>query len=225
MTRVFQELPLHRFVPSALLFSAMAFATACPANAQSADSNGLYANIGVTQLSADLDLSDLSTQGTAIDLGQQSAKINMITGRLGYRFADYIAIEGEAGFGLGGDSFQQTVPVAVSGLGTVDVDTDVDLDVTNYAGIFARGILPVADQFDLFARVGYGTAKAEASAVGTTALLPGFSATASESDSVSDFAYGVGAQFNIDETNGIRLDYASIGGDFSVISISYAISF
>ena len=223
MTRTFKDYPLYRFIPAVLFLGAMAWAN--NANAQSSDNDGMYANIGVTQLSADLDLSDLSAEGTAIDLGQQSAKINMISGRLGYRFADYLAIEGEAGFGLGGDSFQQNVPVNVSGLGTVNVDTNVELDITNYAGVFARGILPVADQFDLFARVGYGYAKAEATAVGTTALLPGFSARASESDSVSDFAYGVGAQFNLDETHGVRLDYASIGGDFSVISVSYAINF
>jgi len=208
-----------RFKP---IYAALAVSLLTPICAQAGETGNLYANLGVSQISADLDLSDLSVQGNIVDLGQQSAKINMVTGRLGYRFAKFIAIEGEAGFGLGGDSFDRAVPVNVSGVGMINVDTVVDLDVTNYAIIFARGILPISDNFEIFARGGYGTATAEAGVVGSFA---GLSASASQSESVDDFAYGVGAQFNLNERHGVRLDYASVGGDFEVISLSYAINF
>jgi opacity protein-like surface antigen len=222
MTRIFKRAAAHTLT----LFSSLAvLGMALPAQAQTSDKRGPYATIGITQLSADLDLSNLSAQGNTIDLGEETVKVNMITGRVGYRIMDFLAIEGEAGFGLGGDSFERTIPVAVSGVGTINVDTDVSMDVSNYGGVFARGILPLGDQFEIFARAGYGFAKAEADVVGTVALLPGFSATASESDSVNDFAYGIGAQFNIDDTHGVRLDYSSIGSEVSVVSLSYAINF
>ncbi len=193
-----------------------------PASAMDDAQKGAYVNLGVSQLSAELDLSDLSAQGTTVNLGEQDLDIYMLTGRVGYRLNDYIAIEGEAGFGLGGDSFQQVVPVATD-IGTINVDTDVDLDIKNYGGIFARGILPVSDQFDLFARAGYGFAKASAD---VTASAAGISASASESETTDDFAFGVGAQYNFADRHGVRLDYASFGGgDFDVISVSYALKF
>ena len=95
---------------------------------------GPYANIGISQLSADLDLSDLNLQGNSVDLGEETAKIIMINGRLGYRLNQYIAIEGDAGFGIGGDDFQRSIPVDVDPLGVVNIDADADLDVKNYFG-------------------------------------------------------------------------------------------
>lgn len=214
-----------RLLSALLLSSASGVIFAQSAYALGGEDSGAYATIGLTQASADLDLSDLSAAGTTIDLGQQSAKITTLTGRLGYKLAKFIAIEGEAGLGLGGDTLQQSIPVDITGVGSINVDTTADLDITNYAGVFARGILPVGDQFEIFARAGYGYAKAEASAVGTTAALPGFSASAAESDSINDFAYGVGAQFNLTDRHGIRLDYSRISSDFDIVSVSYAINF
>lgn len=192
-----------------------------PATAYGSDPTGAYVNIGLTQLSADLDLSDLDVQGTALDLGEQSADILMITARLGYRVFDYLAIEGESGFGFGGDDFSTVIPVDTD-IGIIDVDTDVGVDVNSYAGIFARGILPVSDEFDLFIRGGYGTAEAEATATGSFA---GLSASASESASIDGFAYGIGGQYNLNTRTGVRLDYTAIDGDTSVSIISGSVAF
>jgi opacity protein-like surface antigen len=195
-------------------------------NAAAQDSyQGLYVNIGISQLSADLDLSELDLQGNSVDLGEETAKIIMINGRLGYRLNQYIAIEGDAGFGIGGDDFQRSIPVNVDRLGVVTVDADADLDVKSYFGIFARGILPVSAQFDIFLRGGYGTAKAEASAIATTASLPGFSANVSDSQSTNDFAYGIGAEYHINERHGIRADFSAIGSEAQFISVAYAVKF
>lgn len=213
------------FLTKTSMIAAAAALMAVPAYAQSSDKTGAYANLGFTQLSGDLDLSDLSAQGTTIDLGQENVKVNTITGRLGYRMADFFAVEVEGGLGLGGDTIQRTIPVTVPLAGTVNIDADADLDITNYGVVFARGILPLGDSVDIFGRVGYGFAKAEANVTGTTAALPGFTATATDSESVNDFAYGVGAQYNLNDRHGVRLDYAAIGSDFSVISASYAIKF
>lgn len=216
-----------KFMLKSAAASAAALAGMCalasPAAAQDGY-EGVYANIGIGQINADLDLSNLDLQGNTVDLGEEKIKSLILSGRIGYRINRFLAIEGDAGFGLGGDDFQRAIPVDVNGFGAVNVDADAELDVKSYYGIFARGILPVGDQFDIFVRGGYGTAKVEGTVTGTTALLPGFSASASDSQSSSGFGYGVGAEYHINETHGIRVDYSGIS-DESFISASYTIRF
>jgi len=181
------------------------------------DKAGAYVNIGLTQLSTDLDLTQTEVQGQIANFGEQSLDITMLTGRIGYRINQYIALEGEAGFGFGGDDFNQSVPVDVGGT-LVNVDTNVELDVENYFVGFARGILPVSEQFELFIRGGYGSATAQAD---ITASLAGLTASGSASDKANGFAYGVGGQFNISNKDGIRADYTRLE-DANIFSISYA---
>ena len=196
---------------SIILLSAGLFTTSAQAQ------DGLYGNIGYTRLSTDIDLRQTDIGGETIDLGNQSPDIDMITGRLGYRLNKYLALEGEAGFGLGGDEFTRVVPVTVLG-SSVNVDTTIGLDVKNYYVGFARAILPVSDEFEIFVRGGYGSAKAEADVVASAA---GLTASASESQSTDGFAYGIGAQYNLSEKNGVRLDYSQIE-DASILSVSFA---
>jgi len=181
------------------------------------DNKGIYINVGATQLSTELDLTDTDVSGQAVDLGVQDLDITMITGRIGYRINDYFAVEGEAGFGFGGDEFSQAVPVDVAGT-TLNVDTNIGLDVENYYVGFARGILPISKDFDIFARIGYGQASASAD---ITASLAGISASGSVEDEADDFAYGVGAQYDFTENDGIRADYTRLD-ETDIISIAYA---
>ena len=181
------------------------------------DSNGVYVNLGVTQLSTDLDLTDTDLAGQSVNLGDQSLDINMITGRIGYRINDFIAVEGEAGFGLGGDDFDQAVPVDVLGT-TVNVDTNIGLDVNNYYIGFVRGIVPVSEQVELFGRVGYGAATAEAD---IRASAAGVSASGSVSEDIDGFAYGIGAQYNLTHHDGIRLDFTRLD-ETNIFGIAYA---
>ena len=187
------------------------------ASASAADKDGVYATIGGTLLSTELDLTDLDVSGQAIDLGNEDADITMITGRLGYRLNDFFAVEGEVGFGLGGDDFDRAIPVDVLG-STVNVDSNITLDVKNYYIAFARGILPVSEQFDLFARVGYGKATAEADII---ASAQGLTASGSAEDDADGIAYGVGAQFNFTENDGIRADYTRLD-DTNILSLAYS---
>ena len=199
---------------SAVLSLSLLLAASASAN----DNQGVYATIGGTILSSELDLSDLEVSGESLDLGSEDANITMINGRLGYRLNDFFAVEGEIGFGLGGDDFDRALPVVVDGFGTVNVDTNVSLNVDNYYIGFARGILPVSDQFDVFARVGYGEATADAEVIASAA---GFTAQAADSVSDSGFAYGVGAQYNLTANDGIRGDYTRLA-DTDIISLAYS---
>jgi opacity protein-like surface antigen len=196
---------------------AIILSTAFAASAAADDNRGVYANIGATQLSTELDLTRTEIQGQVIDFGDQSSDITMVTGRLGYRLHDFFALEGELGFGLGGDEFNQTVPVNVDG-DVFNVATNVGLDVKNYYVAFARGILPISEQFEVFIRGGYGVATVEADIMASVA---GFTASGSGSDDASGFAYGIGGQFNITDKDGIRADYTRLE-EANIISLSYA---
>jgi len=205
---------MKKFTITSLLTTALVM-TAASASAN--DKDGVYGTVGVTLLSTELDLSNIDVSGQTINLGIEDANITMLTGRLGYRLNDFFAVEGEVGFGLGGDEFDRQIPVQVLGT-TQNVGANISLDVKNYYIAFARGILPVSEQFDVFARVGYGKATAEADITGS---LAGFTAMGSAEEKASDFAYGVGAQFNFTETDGIRADYTRLD-ETDIISLSYS---
>lgn len=181
------------------------------------DYEGVYATIGGTLLSTELDLSEIDVADQTLDLGSEDADITLINGRVGYRFNAYFAVEGELGFGLGGDDVDRVIPLEVLG-NSVDVNANVDLTVDNYYIAFARGIYPVSENFDIFARIGYGEATADADVVGSVA---GFTTGASTSVSESGFAYGVGAQYNLTHHDGIRADYTRLE-DTDIISLAYS---
>ena len=195
----------------------LAMSSLTAASASANDKQGVYATIGGTILSTELDLSDVDVADQVIDLGKEDTSITMINGRLGYRLNDFFAVEGEVGFGLGGDDFDRTIPVDVLG-STLNVDANVELDVKNYYIGFARGIFPVTESFDIFARAGYGKATAKADIIGTVA---GFTASGSASDNASGLAYGVGGQYNITAHDGIRADYTRLDNT-DIISLAYS---
>lgn len=72
--------------------------------------------------------------------------LGAIQGRLGYRFNPYVGIEGEAAFGVGGDT-----------AGAIDIDLKHEI------GAFVVGYVPVSPKADLFARVGYSSASFDTS--------------------------------------------------------------
>lgn len=200
------------------LAAILALSSLIGTSASANDKEGVYATLGGTFLSTDLDLTNLEVADQPIDLGTEDASTFLINGRIGYRLNDFFAVEGELGFGVSGDEIDRVIPVEVAPLGTLNVDANVGLDVDNYYIGFARGILPVSDEFDIFVRVGYGEANAEAD---VTASTLGFTGAASVSESESGFAYGVGAQYDFTGQDGIRLDYTLLDST-DIISLSYS---
>ena len=129
----------------ALTFSAALTISALTAgSALAGDKEGVYLNIGGTQLSTEVDLRDTEVSGQIIDLGVQDLDLTMVNGRLGYRLNEYFAVEGEFGKGFGGDTINKAVPITV-GTTTVNIDTKTELDIDSYYGAFARGIFPVSE--------------------------------------------------------------------------------
>jgi len=68
--------------------------------------------------------------------------LGAIQGRLGYKFNPYVGVEGEAAFGVSGDS-----------------NGGLDVDLKHEVGAYVVGFVPVTPQADLFARVGYSGSK------------------------------------------------------------------
>ena len=151
--------------------SLAAIATVVPAAAQAqvastaAVPTGVYANVN----------------GGLADGGQ--ADLGVIGGRLGYRFNNFMGVEGELATGLKSDT---------DNIAGVDVNTKLK----HSAGVYGVGFLPVGPNTDVLARIGYGTTKLRAKAAGVSA-----------SDSEESWNFGVGAQHYLDGANGVRVDY------------------
>jgi outer membrane immunogenic protein len=129
------------------------------------------------------------------DAHTDGVNLGAIQGRLGWRFNNWLGVEGELAAGVHDDKSSTTV-------GGVNIDTKVKLQ--NSEAIYGVGFLPLSSNFDLLARIGYGDSrvKATASAVGATGPV-----SASQSASGNSWNYGVGAQYHFDGLNGVRGDY------------------
>jgi hypothetical protein len=116
-----------------------------------------------------------------VDAGD--AGLGTAQARLGYKFAPNFGVEGEGALGVDTDEVQ---------LGASTYDVKVKRSLAGYA----VGFVPLAENFELFGRVGYGNTKMKAE----SPLL----AVTSRGDS---WNYGGGAQYFFDGVNGVRADY------------------
>ncbi|WP_242913813.1 porin family protein [Brevundimonas pishanensis] len=136
-------------------------------------------------------------------LDQSDGDLGAITGRFGAKFNPNFGVEGEVSVGVKDDDFR---------IGTVDGSIKHEYD----AAAYVVGTLPINDQFELFARGGYGTTKIKAEAGGLSR----------EADGTS-WNYGAGANFYFDAENGVRGDWTrrdftdSDAGEVDVYSLSY----
>lgn len=145
--------------------------------------------------------------GAYINIGgayasQDGIHLGAIQGKLGYRMNSWVGVEGEAAFGVDDDSV------------TVGAVT-ASVKLKHQFAAYVVGFLPVGANTDLFARVGYGTTKISASALG---------AGASGSD--ESVNVGVGLQHHFDGVNGVRVEYLrseyNDGGDADIFGVSYS---
>ena len=128
-----------------------------------------------------------------------------LTGRLGYEINENFSVEGQASFGV--------------------IDDDVqgfDIGVDNSFAAYVRGSLPINEQFSLFAKGGYHFTQFGVEGNGFD-----------ESLDIDGFAFGGGAEYMLDENNGIRADITFLdsddnninGVDFSGTAETYSIAY
>lgn len=173
--------------------SAVALASLVPAlaQAQTAPNTGAYVNLGYARADTD------------------PGKLDIIQGKVGYRFMPYFGIEGELATGLGSDKV--TVPTGVANPATVSAS----IKLKHEAAAYAVGFVPLSPNTDLFARVGYGTTKIRVRGAGVSA-----------SGSEESINYGLGAQHHFDGVNGIRAewtrqDFDNGSGKADVFGVAY----
>lgn len=157
----------------AVAAAVMVAAAATPAAADVVNSTGPYVNVG----------------GTWFNAEEGDVDVTGVTGRFGYRFTPNFGLEGEASFGIDGD--------------TADfLGTPVDVDLDDQFGVYAVGFLPISNNFELLGRVGYATIDAQ----GT---FGGFSAGVDD----DGLAAGIGAQWAFTRNFGIRGEYTRYVAD------------
>ena len=141
----------------------------------------------------------------AYDIGSD---IFGLQGRLGYQSARFLGAEVEGSIGL--VSEKDTV-------GALELEAGVDYSV----GAFVRGVVPLGERINVFARGGYHATKIDGSlSDGTTSI--------SGSDTVDGFAYGAGAEYALNRRDSLRLDYTryDVGpGETESVSFAYARKF
>jgi hypothetical protein len=148
---------------------------AVPAAAQildPTDKSGAYGNLGYTHSE------------------NKDGNTGSVTGRAGWRFNRFLGAEAEGSLGVSGDdgTFTPTGSTTPTGY-----DTKQQYQLAGY-GV---GYLPLTSKLDLFARVGYGTARYKVAVAAAPDV--GFNQ--------ESWNFGGGAQYLFDGANGVRADY------------------
>jgi opacity protein-like surface antigen len=175
---------------------AAALVAADAAHAQSApDEPGLYLEGGASYLEFDGE--------NGVD-----AEVSALTGRAGMRFNSWLALEGDASFGIEDGDFAFS-----GGEDDFDLDDNSDGDVADVInapgdfgmdymlGGFLRATAPISDRFSIYGRAGYSFVEVE-----STVTTPG-GATLELGDSESGASIGGGAELHFTERQSARLDY------------------
>lgn len=144
--------------------------------------------------------------GYGVARTNQGADLGAVQGRLGAKLTPNFGVEGEVGLGVKDDK------TYVGGL-------PANVELKHQAAAYAVGYLPVTPNIDLLARAGYGTTKLKTSIAGV-----------SDSESQDSWNYGVGAQYHLDDKNGIRADwtkseFTNSKADADTVSVSYVRKF
>ena len=131
---------------------------------------------GETYLGVDLRSLDYESRGFEADL-------YAVTGKVGYKFIDYLSIEGFIGLGVSDDE---------TGSGI----TLTNLEVDRISGLFIKGAYPINEKFSIYGLLGQTEVKMTAENQLSTAT-----------DTTNDTSFGAGAQFNFNNNMSLSLEY------------------
>lgn len=165
------------------------------------DYSGAY--IGVGYSSIDAPISNFNTfengdwflPSVDLDLSTDGFMINA-----GYRFNEYIAVEGRYWAG-GNDNTNLSINYDRGSIEKAGFDVDVDA-----WGIYVKPMYPVTEAFDIYALLGYGSATFDRS-------TDYGQVTYSESLDVSSFSWGLGLAYSFTENISVFADYVSVADE------------
>lgn len=151
---------------------------------------GLYVGVNLGQAEYDED-------------GFPSAEPTAISFKVGNQFNKNFAVEARLGTGLSDDD------VSISG-------QRFDVEVDNFYGVYAKGIVPLSGVFSLYGLVGY-----------THGEITGSGRGISASSSDSDFSYGIGADFAVSKTLSVNFEWARLfeGDNYKVNALSAGVAY
>jgi len=113
----------------------------------------------------------------------------------GYKFNDYIALEGRYWFGLD------------TGINLIDDITGntlgLDQSVDSW-GIYIKPIYPITETFDIYALLGYADSEYD---------LSNFRGNIRPDVDLDGFSWGIGAAYNVSENVSLFIDYVSLYDD------------
>lgn len=115
-------------------------------------------------------------------IDDDDASLGALGGRFGWRSMGPLGVEGEASFGVKDDT--------VGG---------AKVKLNSQFAVYGTATAAVSDNLDIFARVGYGSQDLKASTSGFTV-----------SDQFNSWNYGVGGQWFLTPSDGVRADYTRI---------------
>lgn len=127
------------------------------------------------------------TGNDGVDTAKASPAI--LQGTLGYQFHENFAVEGRLGFNLS-DSTPKVNGVSIPG---------ASVKINNVFGVFIRPSLALSNDFEVFGRLGFARGKVTVSGMGL-----------SESESRTDFAYGVGANYHLSKSTYLTAEYINL---------------
>lgn len=166
--------------------------------------------IGATLLAAatlasaeDIYIGASAVRATYSEDGVDDVNPTIAAVRLGRQTSQNLAFEARLGVGVDKDT------VNVAGI-------PVEVEIDNFFGVYARGILPVSPMFSLYGLLGYTQGKVSASAFGLSA---------SQTD--GDISYGVGADISASKNTAITLEWARLfeGTGYDVSGLSVGVKY
>ncbi len=141
------------------------------------------------------------TDGTYADPADENFGAIMIDA--GYKFNQYVAVEGRYWFGLGSSN----------DLGWRGLDSSVEADSW---GIYVKPMYPVTDAFDVYALLGYGGTDLSVEDILAPGVTTDFDA--------SGFSWGIGASYAFTDNVSLFIDYTSIITDEGIDLAGFALA-
>ncbi|WP_415406498.1 outer membrane protein [Sulfurovum sp. CS9] len=120
----------------------------------------------------------------------QSDDFSQFMLQAGYKFNDYVAVEGRYWIGMDDNSWDHLVHGGV----TAEIDT---------WGIYVKPMYPVTESFDVYALLGYADADYTISGSGYTL----------DADAFDGFSWGIGADYSFTDSVSVFVDYVSLYDD------------
>ncbi len=165
------------------------------------DDSGFYLGVAYGAVKSEDYYTDSVNEGYDEQL---DTDFDSIMGQAGYKFNQYIALEGRYWWSTGnGDSTYGDDP---NGFGNYRFgDTDInDYDFEAW-GIYVKPMYPVTDELDVYALLGYAGTKIESD---------NFSGTPDVLDlDDNGFSWGVGASYSLTDDFSVFVDYVSLYND------------